>query len=100
MLLGDYGAEVVKVEPPDGDPARALAGFAVWNRNKQSIVVDQCTEAGRTRLAAVVDGAGASNPGLVRLAMPPFADLGEGGAPWAGGAESHELLTALGGPSS
>ena len=40
MLLADYGAEVVKVEPPAGDPARALPGFAVWNRNKQSVVVD------------------------------------------------------------
>src|SRR5215203_5608391 len=106
MLLGDYGAEVVKVEPPTGDPARALAGFAVWNRNKQSVVVDQQTEAGRKRLAkllagadlciyadsAVADAAAAKNPGLVRLAMPPYT---EGRAPWAGGAESHELLMAL-----
>src|SRR5215211_6144971 len=57
MLLADYGAEVVKVEPPAGDPARALAGFAVWNRNKQSVALDPCTEAGRQRLATLLAGA-------------------------------------------
>jgi crotonobetainyl-CoA:carnitine CoA-transferase CaiB-like acyl-CoA transferase len=40
MLLGDYGAEVVKVEPPGGDPFRSGAGYAVWNRNKKSVVLD------------------------------------------------------------
>src|SRR5262249_8952469 len=111
MLLGDYGAEVVKVEPPGGDPARALAGFAVWNRNKQSVVLDPRSPSGRGRLAAMLDGAdvcvcadpspieaaAAENPGLVRLPMAPYmAD----GTPWAGGAESHGLLSAIGGPSS
>ena len=57
MLLGDYGAEVVKVEPPDGDPARALAGFAVWNRNKQSVVVDWRSNEGKRRLAGLLAGA-------------------------------------------
>src|SRR5919201_289958 len=57
MLLGDYGAEVVKVEPPRVDPARALAGFAVWKRNKQSVVVDPCSSRGQRRLTALLAGA-------------------------------------------
>src|SRR5437868_6032288 len=40
MLLADFGADVVKVEPRGGDPARSLPGFAVWNRNKRGIMVD------------------------------------------------------------
>ena len=49
MLLGDMGAEVIKVERPDGgDDARRMppfvdgrsAPFAVWNRNKRSITAD------------------------------------------------------------
>src|SRR5262245_48696026 len=47
-LLADMGADVVKVEPPGGDMARALppiengasASFAALNRNKRSLVLD------------------------------------------------------------
>ncbi len=45
VILGDLGAEVVKVEPIDGDATRRLKGsgagyFAMFNRNKHSIRVD------------------------------------------------------------
>jgi crotonobetainyl-CoA:carnitine CoA-transferase CaiB-like acyl-CoA transferase len=40
MLLSDYGAEVVKIEPPAGDPFRAAPGYTVWNRGKKSVVLD------------------------------------------------------------
>jgi crotonobetainyl-CoA:carnitine CoA-transferase CaiB-like acyl-CoA transferase len=53
MLLGDLGADVIKVEPPDGDatrgwgppwvgegPARTAAYFLAVNRNKRSIRLD------------------------------------------------------------
>ena len=49
MLLGDMGADVIKVERPDGgDDARRMppfvegrsAPFGVWNRNKRSIALD------------------------------------------------------------
>src|SRR5207237_2923352 len=41
MLLADLGADVVKVESPDGDPFRmALFGFVGWNRGKRSLVLD------------------------------------------------------------
>lgn len=55
-ILGDLGADVVKVEEPDGDHVRSLppfyAGdqshyFLAINRNKRSIVVDVKTEQGR-----------------------------------------------------
>lgn len=49
MLLGDMGADVIKVERPDGgDDARRMppfvdersAPFGIWNRNKRSIALD------------------------------------------------------------
>jgi len=40
MLLADNGAEVTKIEPPGGDPFRALSGYRVWNRGKRSAVLD------------------------------------------------------------
>ncbi|MCX7622466.1 MAG: CoA transferase [Thermomicrobium sp.] len=49
MLLGDLGADVIKIEPPQGDPARGygppfVAGespyFLSVNRNKRSVVID------------------------------------------------------------
>ncbi|MHB0790239.1 CaiB/BaiF CoA transferase family protein [Bradyrhizobium sp. 5.13L] len=45
VLLADLGADVVKIEPVDGDPTRRLPGFAAgffatYNRNKRSIAID------------------------------------------------------------
>jgi len=45
VLFADLGADVVKIEPSDGDPTRRLPGFAAgffatYNRNKRSIAVD------------------------------------------------------------
>src|SRR4029453_15868565 len=43
MLLGDLGADIVKIEHPDGDPFRAYKGelysphFQTYNRNKRSV---------------------------------------------------------------
>ena len=31
---------MLKVEPPGGDPTRALSGSRVWHRGKESIVLD------------------------------------------------------------
>jgi crotonobetainyl-CoA:carnitine CoA-transferase CaiB-like acyl-CoA transferase len=67
MLLGDLGADVVKVEAPDGDQARRWgppfvqgesAYFMSVNRNKRSVVLDLKSEAGREaagRLALASD---------------------------------------------
>jgi crotonobetainyl-CoA:carnitine CoA-transferase CaiB-like acyl-CoA transferase len=64
MLLGDMGAEVIKVERPRvGDDARAwgppfIGGESLWyvsvNRNKQSITLDHTKESGRAVLADLI----------------------------------------------
>ncbi|GAA3765293.1 CoA transferase [Microbacterium kribbense] len=71
-ILADYGADVIKVEPPRGDMIRHTGPFAdddahhdfgnVFqnaNRNKRSIVLDLKTEAGRAVLIELVRGADA-----------------------------------------
>ena len=41
LLLSDMGADVLKVEPPDGDPwRRSIGGFLGCNRGKRSISLD------------------------------------------------------------
>jgi formyl-CoA transferase len=69
MLLGDLGADVIKVEPPEGgDQTRRAMGFKMtgddslgflnMNRNKRSVTLDLKTEAGRKvfyRLAETAD---------------------------------------------
>ncbi len=58
MMMADHGAEVIKVEPPAGDPARQMepmeAGQSVWfrnlNRGKQAEALDLKSDAGRERL--------------------------------------------------
>jgi formyl-CoA transferase len=47
MLLADQGAEVIKVERPEGDPARKHPAFATWNRGKRSVVLDLKSAAGQ-----------------------------------------------------
>ncbi len=64
MLLGDLGAEVVKVEPPGGEWGRGLgppfvdgvaAAFLGMNRNKRSVAVDLKHEAGRNVVLRLAD---------------------------------------------
>jgi len=48
MLLSDMGADVIKIEPPDGDPWRGVAGgFMACNRGKRAIAVDMKKDEGR-----------------------------------------------------
>jgi crotonobetainyl-CoA:carnitine CoA-transferase CaiB-like acyl-CoA transferase len=66
LLLADLGADVVKVESPEGDIARHLgphvnvgmgAVFLSCNRNKRSVVLDLKTDDGRRTLKALTDHA-------------------------------------------
>ncbi|TAJ16132.1 MAG: hypothetical protein EPO65_13860 [Dehalococcoidia bacterium] len=58
-LLSDLGADVVKVEPPGGDPFRALGyGFAGWNYDKRGLTLNVAKPEGRQAildLASVAD---------------------------------------------
>ena len=63
LMLSDFGAEVIKVERPEGDDARQwgppfLGGQALWfaamNRNKKSVVLDLRSDAGRADLEALI----------------------------------------------
>lgn len=113
MLLADFGSDVVKVEPPEGEPGWARPGFAMFNRNKRSVTLDPATEPGRRRLESLVAGAdvcvtgtGSETlgipaadldqltgryPALIHLHMPPYLE----DTPWPGGVESNALLSAV-----
>jgi crotonobetainyl-CoA:carnitine CoA-transferase CaiB-like acyl-CoA transferase len=59
MVLGDLGAEVIKIEPPGGERTRRLKGFgtgyfAYFNRNKKSLTLDYKTEAGLAEAKALI----------------------------------------------
>ena len=85
-IMADWGADVVKIEPPTGDPARTfrrmLGGdlptnpvFELDNRSKRSVAVDLSTEEGRQVALELIDGADVflSN---IRLAALERAGLG------------------------
>lgn len=94
LLLAEHGADVVKVEPPGGDPFRRYEGYRCWNRSRRSVILDLKTADGLESfltLAATADavvesfrpgvldrlGAGfevlaARNPGLVLVSCPPY----------------------------
>ena len=65
--LGDFGADVIKVEPPAGDGVRRMGWFPpgggdsyTWKllgRNKRAVVLDLKTDAGRDAFLGLVDDA-------------------------------------------
>lgn len=118
MLLGDLGAAVTRIVPPDASPAgidRDGLATMIYNRGKQIVPLDLDDAAGREelrRLAAAADflfendapgamaarGLGfaalrALNPRLVYVAVTPFGQDG----PYAQWAATDLTLAALGG---
>jgi len=124
QILADYGADVVKIEPPEGDSTRRTgpqqepglaAIFLGINRNKRSIVLDLKQAGARDALLALVDGADvlmhSMRPAkMARLGLDPqtlcarnprlvYAGLygfGEGGA-YAGQPAYDDIVQGLAG---
>src|SRR5947208_7633926 len=65
MLLADFGADVVKIEPPGGDSTRSMPGasgrdspsFNAVNRGKRSVVLNLKTVGGRDALKRLAGAA-------------------------------------------
>src|SRR5688572_16590245 len=73
LVFADYGADVIKVEPPGGDPFRFEPGWLAWNRGKQGIVLDLATAEGRAEAAALAQKADV----FIESMLPDdMADLG------------------------
>ncbi|HEY3834252.1 MAG TPA: CoA transferase [Acidimicrobiia bacterium] len=122
-MLGDLGADVVKVEPPDGDPIRrvgALAGgepraHRYANRNKRSVALDASTDDGLATLEALTSVAdvvvvnqtdaqlgrwrctyaeiAARNPGAIVVSLSAFGRTG----PWAERGGNGSIAEGFGG---
>lgn len=61
MILADLGAEVIKIEPPEGDRTRSLPGLGIgffrsFNRNKLSVVLDVDTLDGHATAIELIAG--------------------------------------------
>jgi crotonobetainyl-CoA:carnitine CoA-transferase CaiB-like acyl-CoA transferase len=62
LLLADMGAEVIHIEPPEGDSTRRLRGFGTgyfpfYSRNKQSLAIDIKSDAGKQVIMRLVEKA-------------------------------------------
>jgi crotonobetainyl-CoA:carnitine CoA-transferase CaiB-like acyl-CoA transferase len=103
-ILGDLGADVIKVEPPGGDPGRRRGPFLPgsqdpeaslrWlalNTSKRSVELDLAQDADRERFFALT--ASADGPELVYCAITPFGQTG----PWASYRGHDLVVVALGG---
>jgi crotonobetainyl-CoA:carnitine CoA-transferase CaiB-like acyl-CoA transferase len=106
MMMGDHGAEVIRIEPPSGEPTRAIGarqgGASVWFRNthrgKKSVVLDLKRPQGVaaflslaatadvvvesfrpgvvSRLGIGYDDVRAVNPGVVYVSIAAFGQTG------------------------
>jgi len=79
MVLADNGADVVKVEPPWGDFARAHDGARMWNRGKRSVVLDLRDPTDQATAAELADAADvvieSFRPGVAERLGMGWADL-------------------------
>jgi crotonobetainyl-CoA:carnitine CoA-transferase CaiB-like acyl-CoA transferase len=98
MILADYGAEVIRLEPPGGDPMWEHPAYLLWQRGKKSVAPDWSTEQARTQIQSLVQGADifleslrpgdvdqlglgyeamhSANPALIYYSLAPFGQTG------------------------
>ena len=115
MFLADFEADVIKIEPPQGDRLKDHPGYQAFNRNKRILTLDldQADDLARARdLIAMADvvlfdhapgvleplgldapSLTAIHPSLVHGWMPPYGTQGA----WSQLPPHHSLLTALSG---
>ena len=117
-LLGDLGADVIKIERPEGDPFRRAAFFATYNRNKRSVVLDLTLPGDRERFVELLADADVfldnvrpgvlerlgidmnlereRNPGLIHCSITGFGSAG----PYVDRPAFDAVAQAIGGMSS
>jgi crotonobetainyl-CoA:carnitine CoA-transferase CaiB-like acyl-CoA transferase len=98
MILADYGAEVIRLEPPGGDPMWDHSAYLLWQRGKKSVALDWDSETGRDQAQRLLQGADifieslrpgettrlglgyeamrAVNPALIYHSLAPFGQTG------------------------
>lgn len=98
MILADFGAEVIRLEPPGGDPMWEHPAYLLWQRGKKSVALDWDSEEGRDQARKLLEGADifieslkpgraealglgydparAANPALVYFSLSPFGQNG------------------------
>ena len=98
MVMSDFGARVIKIEPPGGDPYRAMPAAPMWHRGKKSVILDLEQEKDRSRAQKLAKSAdvvietflpgdaeangvdydtlSALNPDLIYTSITAFGDKG------------------------
>ena len=54
MVFADFGADVIKVNPPDGDPFDSMPASRMWNRGKRAVTVDLNNDEQRESLRKLI----------------------------------------------
>lgn len=115
MILADYGADVIRIEPPGGDPMWEHPAYRLWNRGKKSVAIEWEKPAGRAAVRQLIEGADIfleslgpgvasglgldddelrrANPALVTYALTAFGQTG----PSAGLGASDGIVNAKSG---
>ncbi|MDD2857506.1 MAG: CaiB/BaiF CoA-transferase family protein [Candidatus Nanopelagicales bacterium] len=79
LMLAEQGADVIKVEPPGGDPFRDAPGSPVWHRSRRSVVLDLKQEDGREAFLKLLETADvlveAFSPGTMAALGLSYDDL-------------------------
>jgi crotonobetainyl-CoA:carnitine CoA-transferase CaiB-like acyl-CoA transferase len=57
MILADFGAEVIRLEPPGGDQMWEHPAYLLWQRGKQSVTLDWDSKEGRNQARQLLLGA-------------------------------------------